>query len=163
MEDQNQVQSANVIETMASMKAEQVANGEQPKAAAKPKKASAKPKKDAPVKKAAVPSVEKYGWKSTHTGPSTEVNKNHSRTKVDPAVFNSNPKANVTARDQAAINALRKQFGNKAFERRNIDAGILRRLMERGLAKHVAGDPNTLTGTFALTKAGLGQQAVKAA
>jgi hypothetical protein len=73
------------------------------------------------------------------------------------------PKGNVTARDQDAMVALRAQFKGGSFERRNVDAGILRRLMERGLAEHKSGNPNAPDGMFALTKAGLGQPTKAAA
>jgi hypothetical protein len=122
-------------------------------------KAKTAPKTAAAPKKAAAPkpSVETYGFRSGWSGPSDLVNARISRTKLDPSVFNRNPKANVTQRDTDAMIALRSQFGDKPFERRNCDAGILRRLMERGLAQHVGGDCNAAVGTFRLTKAGMGK------
>ena len=108
------------------------------------------------AKPAAKPSVELYGFRSDWTGPSDLVNKNVSRTAIDAGKFNAYPKGNVTQRDQDAIVELREQFGAKPFARVNCDAGILRRLMERGLAKNVDAECNAPTSRFALTKAGLG-------
>lgn len=136
----------------------------------KPVRKSA-PKSEAPVQeqqaetpaaatpKAAKPTIELYGFKSGWTGESDVTNARISRTKIDAGRFNLYPKGNVTQRDQDAMVALRSQFGGKQFERRNCDAGILRRLMERGLARPVQNnDTNAPTSKFTLTKAGLGQQ-----
>ena len=110
------------------------------------------------AKKAAKPAIEVYGFRSAWTGPSDLVNRNISRTQIVAGCFNSYPKGNVTQRDQDAMVALRAQFGAKAFERKNCDAGILRRLMERGLAKPVSDtDTNAVTSKFTLTKSGLGK------
>lgn len=123
------------------------------KKAPKAQTKAATPKKAAPK-----PSVEVYGFKSGWTGPSDVTNARVSKTKIDPARFNAFPNGAVTQRDQDAMVALRSQFKAGPFERRNVDAGILRRLMERGLANAVdAKDVNAPTSKFALTKAGLGQ------
>jgi hypothetical protein len=125
----------------------------------KPAKVAATPKKAV-----ATPAIELYAFRSAWTGPSDVRNKRLSRTKLDASCFNAFPSATVTQRDQDAMVALRKQFGGKAFERRNCDAGILRRLMERGLAKAVdANNVNSPTSKFALTTAGQGKPSKKAA
>lgn len=126
-------------------------------------KSAPAPKTVKVAKSVATPSVEKYGFRTTWTGPSDAVNKNLSRTKIDPTTFNKYPKGAVTERDQAAIVALRHQFGYKEWARKNMDAGIVRRLMERGLVRHASGDPSSLEGKFALTKAGMGAITAKAA
>lgn len=122
----------------------------------------AKTPKTAPAPKAAKaaakPSIEVYGFRSDWSGPSDLVNKNISRTKIDASRFGMYPKGNVTQRDTDAMVELREQFGAKAFERRNCDAGILRRLMERGLAKPMdLLNVDAPTAMFSLTKAGQGK------
>lgn len=131
------------------------------KTEAAPKAKRVRKAKEAPAatKTVATPSVELYGFRSGWTGPSDVTNKNLSRTAVDPSRFNAYPDGNVTERDQKAMEALRSQFGGKSFERRNCDAGILRRLMERGLAEHVSGDPKARDSQFRLTSAGQGKPA----
>jgi hypothetical protein len=103
------------------------------------------------AKAVAQPTVELYGFRSGWTGPSDGANKNLSRTKIDPSRFNAYPQGNMTERDDKNLKALRSAFGTKPFERRNVDAGILRRLMERGYVKHVSGNPDARDGMFAVT------------
>jgi hypothetical protein len=137
-----------------------------PKAPRKPRAkkevAPAKAEKPAKTPKVATPKPELYGFRSGWTGPSDVTNKNISRTPVDGGRFNSVPNGTVTQRDQDAMVALRKQFGGKSFERKNCDAGILRRLIERGLARHMGGDGVSLTSTYSLTLAGQGKAKPKA-
>jgi hypothetical protein len=70
---------------------------------------------------------------------------------IDSSRFGSLMDAPLTERDQKNLSALRSQFGGKAFQRANIDAGILRRLGERGYVEHVSGTGNEATATFRLT------------
>ena len=114
-------------------------------------------------KQVAEPKPELYGFRSDWSGPSDVTNKNLSRTKIDPARFNMYPQGTVTERDQKSMVALRSQFGGKPFARKNTDAGILRRLIERGLAEFVSGNPDHMDGQFRLTPAGMGKPQKKAA
>jgi hypothetical protein len=121
------------------------------KTKARASKAAATAKTTAAPKAVATPAVELYGFRSGWTGPSDGANKNLSRTKIDPARFNMYPQGNMTERDDKNLKALKATFGQKPFERRNVDAGIIRRLMERGYVRHVSGSPDAKDGMFAVT------------
>ena len=123
---------------------------EAPKKVRKPRK-SAAPKAKVPAKakgkKVAKPAPELYAFRSGWTGPSDGANTNLSRTKIDPGCYNRYPQGNTTERDDKNLRALRDQFGvGKTFERRNLDAGIIRRLMERGYLQHKGGSPDATDG-----------------
>jgi hypothetical protein len=98
-------------------------------------KATATPATEAPAastKKVAAPTIEKYAFSSGWTGPSDGANKNLTRTAVDTSRFGQFPLANMTERDDKNLRALKATFGNKEFDVRNLDAGIIKRLGERG-------------------------------
>lgn len=109
------------------------------------------PAAKAAAPKAARPSVPMHSFQSGWTGASDGVNTRVSRTKIDSTRFGSLADAPLTERDQQNLAALRSQFGGKQFVRANIDAGILRRLGERGYVEHVSGGMNEATATFRLT------------
>lgn len=120
------------------------------------KKAAATPapKATAPVKaapKAAKPTTVKHDFASAWTGESDGVNRRISRTQIDASRFGSRANDPLTERDRKNLETFRSQFGNKAFQRSNLDAGILRRLGERGYIAHVSGAGNEATATYKLT------------
>jgi hypothetical protein len=80
-----------------------------------------------------------------------------SRQMIDFSAFGSLKDAALTDRDQKAIDSLRKNFGERTFERGNLDTGILKRLGQRGVIEHVAGRGNDPKATFKLTPKGLGK------
>lgn len=124
----------------------------------KPAKAAAPAVKTKP-QKAAKPAVVAHKFGTDWHGASDAVNSRTSRTPIDFSKFGSLPQAALTDRDQKAIEALRKQFGPRSFERGNLDAGIIRRLGERGVIQHVSGSDVDPKAQFKLTRKGLGQAA----
>lgn len=111
----------------------------------------AKAVKPAPAPKAVKPSIQMHNFASAWEQPSDVTNERVSRTKIDATRFGTLPNAAMTDRDRKALDALRGQFGGKAFSRSNIDAGILRRLGERGFVAHVSGSEVDANATFKLT------------
>lgn len=106
----------------------------------------------APTPKAAArPSVPMYQFSSGWTGASDGQNTRLSRTPIDATRFGSLADAPLTERDQKNLTALTAMFGKKQFTRANIDAGIIRRLGERGFVEHVSGAANEATACFKLT------------
>lgn len=103
--------------------------------------------------KAAKPTVKQYTFASGHTGPSDGVNENVSRVAIDFARFGTLKDAPMTDRDRKNLDAFRNEFGNKQFERGNLDTGIIKRLGERGMLVHVKGSPVDPKATFKLSKA----------
>lgn len=122
-------------------------------AATKPVKPKPTPKAERPTK----PSIPAHTFKSGYDGPSDVLTSNASRTAIDLSRFGQHVSAPMTARDEAAVAGLRSTFGAKAFQRSNLDAGILRRLGERGCIVHVSGSAVEATATFRLTNKGLGK------
>lgn len=116
--------------------------------APKAKQAAPEAPKAKPV---ARPTVQMHNFSSGWTGESDGVNRNVSRTPIPVDRFGTLTSAPLTERDQKNLDALRKQFGGKHFERGNLDAGILRRLGERGYIEHVRGASNEATAVFRLT------------
>lgn len=117
-------------------------------AVATPKVKAIKPP---PAPKVVKPSIPTYGFASAWDGASDATNTRVSRTKIDHTRFGTLKDAPMTDRDIKALDALRGQFGNKAFPRANVDAGILRRLGERGYVQHVQGSEVDPMATFKLT------------
>ena len=114
---------------------------------ATPKTAPAAAKPSTPAK----PSVPHHNIVSGYTGVSDVTNTRASRTEVDYSKFGTMGDAKLTDRDRKAIEALRGEFGNRQFERANVDAGILRRLGERGFIAHVKGAPTDPLAVVKLT------------
>ena len=100
--------------------------------------------------KAAKPKAVKYDFQPGWTGDSSGVNLRVSRTPIPVDRFGTS-QGPLTDRDRANLAELRQQFGGKAFERANLDAGILRRLGERGYLSHVSGEPSEESAKFKLT------------
>jgi hypothetical protein len=127
----------------------------------RPAPKAAQPQAEAPkaAPKPAKPVIAKHQFQSAHTGASDVVNARPSRQAIDYSKFGTLTQAPLTARDEAAIASFRKEFGPKAFERGNLDTGILRRLGERGVIVHVDGSAVDPKATFKLTAKGLGKAA----
>ncbi len=122
-----------------------------PKTVSTAAKVAAPATKTPAPKTAAKPSVPMHSIKTDWSGPSKGVNSRVSRTPIDPAVFGTLPDAAMTERDRKNLIALKAAFGGKQFQRQNLDAGILRRLGERGFIEHVSGGSNEATAIFKLT------------
>jgi hypothetical protein len=109
------------------------------------------PTPKASAKTVAKPTVQMHDFTSGWTGESDGVNRRVSRTPIDASRFGSLMDAPLTERDQKNLAALRSQFAGRQFERGNLDAGILRRLGERGYIQHVSGGNNDANAVFKLT------------
>ena len=101
--------------------------------------------------KADKPTVPMHSLSSKWDGPSDVANSRASRTSIDYSKFGSLPNAKMTDRDRKAYAALESEFGKRQFERANVDAGILKRLGERGYIAHVDGAANDPLARFKLT------------
>lgn len=115
--------------------------------------------KAAPAKQAAAPKTEKvakpsqisHAFGSSYNGASGVLNARPSKTALDFGKFGTLLEAQMTDRDRKSLAAIRDEFAKKQFARANVDAGILRRLGERGYLEHVAGSNVAADATFKLT------------
>jgi hypothetical protein len=110
-----------------------------------------KPKVAAATKTVAKPTVQMHTFSTEWSGASDAVNQNVSRTPIDSSRFGTLLDAKMTERDIKNLAAMRAQFGHRQFERGNLDAGILRRLGERGYVTQVSGGHNDANAVFKLT------------
>lgn len=102
--------------------------------------------------KVARPSVAMHNLPTAWSGGTSGVgNSRVSRTPLPLDRFGTLTDAPLTERDRENLGVLRQQFGGGKFQRANIDAGILRRLGERGFLEHVSGAANEATAVFRLT------------
>lgn len=99
--------------------------------------------------------VKNHAITPSYTGTSSPFTSRKSRTPIPVEKFNTLPDAHLTERANAALKDIKKAYGSKTFERGNLDAGILRRLGERGYLEYVSGDPASLQCLFKLSKKGL--------
>lgn len=88
-------------------------------------------------------------------GKSAVTNSRKSNTRIQIEKFGTLTHAAMTVRDDVALSGLRKAYGDKPFARGNLDAGILRRLGERGQIEYVEGNPASATATFKLSRSAL--------
>jgi len=126
--------------------------------------AKAPPKKAAPVQVAAPSSPARrsrsdrvtYGdLPVTYTGMSPYVNKRPSKTVIPVAEFGSKPSMTLHQRTELALKDWKARFGNRPFQRGNLDAGVLKLLGWRGFIRHVDGDPASDKCQFVFTRDGL--------
>lgn len=103
------------------------------------------------AEKVAKPTVPVHSFESGYTGASGPLNARPSKTPIDFGKFGSLADKALTDRDRESIAAIRAEFQGKQFSRSNVDAGILRRLGERGYLAHVAGSDVSPLATFKLT------------
>jgi len=122
-----------------------------PKAAAAPK-----------VEKVAKPSVMSHKFGTDYSGASGPLNARPSKTAIDFGKFGSLLDAALTDRDRKSLASIRREFQKKTFVRANVDAGILRRLGERGLLEHVGGSNVAPDATFKLTARAFSKDAMAA-
>lgn len=126
-------------------------------AAPAPKKeAKAKPAKAAPVAKAKVvrpqkPSIPMHSISGSYTGASGLTKARATRTEINFQVFGTRPDLPMTDRDEKALADLKLTFEKRTFQRANLDAGILKRLGERGMIEHVSGSGVAPDATFKLS------------
>ncbi len=90
---------------------------------------------------------------SDHGGTSGLTVSRKSATRIDVTRFNTTPDAKVTPRDEAFLAGIKAQYGRKEFARGDLDAGALRRAIERGFIEPVSSkDTNIYAHTFRLLK-----------
>lgn len=113
-------------------------------AATKPAaKAAAKP-----AAKPAKPDAAQHGFTTAYRGPSPVI-RAHGR-KLSPIVLDRIP-GNFTDRDGALLRAMHAKFGEKPFQRLDLDAGAVSRQIGFGYFRHVSGNLDERTATFAVT------------
>ena len=69
---------------------------------------------------------------------------------LSPVVLDRVPNS-YTPRDAAALKGIHAQFQRKPFARRNLDAGVLSRLIGHSYVEHVSGGLDTRDATFKVT------------
>lgn len=123
---------------------------------AKPaRKAVIKPKPvlKAKVKPATTVSRAVHGVESAYQGQSPVTNTRKSYTPVSTNNFGKFLDAPMSDRDVAGLKMLVKLAGpSRIFQRKDVDAGLLRRLGERGKLAHVKGTPLNELGQFKVLK-----------
>lgn len=135
-----------------------------PKTIAKPAEGnvSAAPKATVKAEKVAKPSVVAHTFSSSYAGPSGPLNARPSKTPINFGKFGTLLEAALTDRDRKSLAAIRDEFNKGKFARSNVDAGVLRRLGERGLIEHVAGSDVAPDATFKLTGRAFSAEAMQA-
>lgn len=99
------------------------------------------------------------GMRNVYDGPSPVINVRKSRTAIN-AEFNAYPNATLTARDEAFIRGLRNEAKRGQFQRLNLDAGNLRRAIERGFVRPVnVTGADTAAHTYVLAEKAFPKQA----
>ena len=103
------------------------------------------------VPKRAQASTPKYNFSTTYSGEAPLLRARPSKTRIRVEEFGTATNTKLSTRTAAMLDALRREYGTRAFERRNLDAGVLKALGRAGLLRHVDGDPAALDAKFALT------------
>lgn len=94
-----------------------------------------------------------HGVESAYQGQSPVTNTRKSYTPVTTNNFGRFLDAPMSERDVAGLKMLVKLAGpGKIFQRKDVDAGLLRRLGERGRIQHVKGTPLNELGQFRVVK-----------
>ena len=117
---------------------------------AKPQKASA-PLKAAPKPRPQRPSIPLHDIQTGYHGASGVTNTRATKTEINFSTFGTRVDLAMTDRDITSLEGLRKTFEQRVFPRANIDAGIIRRLGERGFIEHVSGSGVAPDATFKLS------------
>lgn len=111
-----------------------------------------KVKVEQPAKKRAIAQgVMKHEIDTSYAGTSKPFTRRKSRTRIMVEDFNTIPDAHMTERANAALKDLKGKYAKNEFERGNLDAGIIRRLGERGFIAYVSGDTSSTQCKFKLT------------
>jgi hypothetical protein len=81
-------------------------------------------------------------------GDSPVVTSRKSKTPIRIDEFKSAPNLVLSDRDHAALGPLKQTFGKKPWARGNLDAGILNRLIRKGVVRHVMGEAADERATY---------------
>jgi 5-methylcytosine-specific restriction protein A len=92
-----------------------------------------------------------HGIKGSYAGPSPSFRPKATNTVIDLTRANKMPNAALSRRDKSFLSDIWSRYGMADFERKNIDAGNIRRVLERGYLRYTSGDPATSTCKFQLT------------
>ncbi len=87
----------------------------------------------------------------TYSGASPSFRPNPTKTPIDLTRANTMPDAPLTERDKAFISDIWQTYGMADFSRNNMDAGNIRRALERGFMEYVSGDNASPQCLFRLT------------
>lgn len=98
--------------------------------------------------KAEKPVAFMHGFKAAYSGASQPI-RAHGK-NLSPVVLDRVPNK-FTERDHAMLKALHGNYGTKAFQRGDADAGAVSRLIGHGYVKHVSGNLDARDCTFSLT------------
>ena len=93
-----------------------------------------------------------HGLKASYSGTSGIEVGHRSKTAINISLFGKKPDAIMTERDNAALRAIKAKYAKNDFVRGDLDAGILRRLGERGYVAYVSGDAASPQAKFKLTQ-----------
>lgn len=96
----------------------------------------------APARKPREPKVSRitHGVTSLYTGDSPGLNKRKSVTVLDLQLFNTKPDYVLKDRSELIAETVKREYGAKPFTRGNIDAGVLKHLIQKGHVQAVSGN-----------------------
>lgn len=141
-------------------KAKRVLKAPSTKTVTKSAKPTTKAAPKAKVERVAKPTVAVHNFDCAWTQPSGPLNARPSKTPIDFGKFGTHADAALTDRDRKSLAAIRTAFKQGQFARANVDAGILRRLGERGLLAHVSGSDVAADAMFQLTPRAFSKEAM---
>jgi 5-methylcytosine-specific restriction enzyme A len=87
----------------------------------------------------------------TYSGLSPSFRDNATQTPIDLTVANTKPHSELSSRDRAFILDILNKYGMEPFERKNMDAGNIRRALERDFFEYVSGDAKSPECKFQFT------------
>lgn len=82
------------------------------------------------------------------TRPSAGLNKNRSRTVVPNDEFNTLPGLTFTDRMNDVLSAIRTKYGTRPWSRGDLDAGILKAGVRKGVVRPVSGQGTSESDTY---------------
>lgn len=97
----------------------------------------------------------KHDLHLSYAGESLPINKGKSITPVKIHEFNVVADKTLTPRTQDMLNAIKAAYRAAEFERKNLNAGPLSRLIRKGYVQHVSGDAVSPQSKFKLTASAL--------
>ena len=96
-----------------------------------------------------------HGISTKYAGPSKGTNQRKSRTVIPVSEFGSKKDMVLTERTQAILTPMRAKYGNKPFQRGDLDAGVLKFAIWKGHVNVISGDGTSEGDTYSFTKDGL--------
>lgn len=87
-----------------------------------------------------------------YAGASPVTTTRRSKTALRADEFGTVPDLILSDRDHSLMSPLKQKYGTKAFQRGDLDAGILNRLIRKGVVRHVSGEVTDSRAQLAFVK-----------